>query len=84
MKADVEVLLCPGISIPSIRSSFCTIRHAELPTLRVRSLSGVLVMSFRSTFVIAESLSLRSSLVGTVYHSTNGAVSTKACCGSKG
>jgi len=55
-----------------------------LPTLRVRSLSGFLVMSFRSTFVITESLSLRISLVGTVYHLTNGAASTKACYGSKG
>lgn len=69
---------------PVLGRAFVLSGYAELPTLRVRSLSRFLVMSFRSTFVIAESLSLRSSLVSTVYQSANGAVSTKAHYGSKG
>jgi hypothetical protein len=79
MNVDVEILLRPGISLSSTRSTFCTIRTRRIANLSRSQLFGILVMSFESRFVTAESEPLHSSLAGTVYQSTNDAVSTKAC-----
>ena len=84
MNVDGEVLLRPGISIPSTRSSFCTIRTCRIASTSRSQFVGILVMSFGSKVVIVESEPLHSSLAGTVYQSTNGVVSTKACDGRKG
>lgn len=84
MYVDGEILLRLGISIPSSRSSFCTIRsHRTANTSRSQFL-GMLVMSFDITFVIAESEPLYSSLASTVYQSTNDASASKACNGRMG
>ena len=66
MNVDGEVLLFLGISIPSIRSCFCTIRTCRIANTSRSQFLGMLVMSFDSTFVIAESEPLHSSLAGTV------------------
>ena len=84
MNVDGEVLLFLGISIPSIRSCFCTIRTCRIANTSRSQFLGMLVMSFDSTFVIAESEPLHSSLAGTVYQSTNDASSSKACSGRMG
>lgn len=80
---DGEILLRLGISIPSTRLSFCTIRTCRIANTSRSQFLGMLAMSFDSTFVIAESEPLHSSLGGTVNHLTNGVVSTKACNGRK-
>ena len=84
MNVDGEVSLRPGISIPSTRSTFCMIGTRKIANPSRSQFLGILVMSFESRFVIAESEPLQSSLVGTVYRLTNGAVSTKDCDGRKG
>ena len=84
MKIDGEVLLRPGISTPSTRSSFCTISTCRIANTSRSQFFGILVMSIESRFVTAESEPLHSSLACTVYQSTSDASSSKDCNGRMG